>query len=140
MTNLDSVVHEEGKGHAVNCLCRDLWHAKSLSNCVWNMDAQGSANKDPEMGALKVVCKGVAITRTAKNTRKLRGFMHPMRSRPTVRECLESAHGNMRSVFSKAYEQALAVLEVELSSKGRQKSPKPLQHKWRQWLVMQSIM
>ena len=140
MTNLDSVVHVEGKEHAVNCLCRDMWHAKSLGNCVWDMDSQGSANKDPEMGALKVVSKGVASIRTAENTRKPRGFMHPMRSRPAVRESLESAHGYMRPVFSKACEQALTVLEVELSSKSKQKSPKPLQHKWRKWFVMQSVM
>ena len=41
---IGSVVHVEGKEHAVNSLCRDLWHAKSLGNCVWDMDSQGSAN------------------------------------------------------------------------------------------------
>ena len=45
----------------------------------------------------------------------------------------------MRSVFSKACEHTLAVLEVELCSKGGQKSPKLPQHKRHQFLAMQAV-
>lgn len=55
----------------MECLCRDLWHAKSLSSSGWDMDSQGSADKNPEVGALKVVGKSIANIMASEDTREL---------------------------------------------------------------------
>ena len=70
VTDLDSMVHVEGKEQAVDCVCvcGNLRYAKALGDSIWDMDSQSSSDKNPDVGAHKAVGKRTADIWTAEDT------------------------------------------------------------------------